>query len=96
MKLLVVVVDELRQGDVIDLLQRFAITSYSIIPSVFGKGETGAHFGNRTFPGANAMILALISPGELDAVTPALRELHGRLHEEEGLKVIALDSDLII
>ncbi|MBL8987283.1 MAG: hypothetical protein SFV24_00810 [Gemmatimonadales bacterium] len=96
MKMLVAVVEKERQQEVLELLREAAVKGFSVIPSVFGKGETGAHFGNRAFPGENSMILALVSPAELDQLSRSLGTFATRLRAEEAFKVIALDADLIV
>ena len=94
--MIVAVVETERQAEVIDLLQVQGVNGYSVIPSVFGKGETGAHFGNRIFPGENSMIMALISKPEVEPLSQALRTFAAGLRTEEAFKVIVLDADILI
>jgi hypothetical protein len=96
MKMLVAVVEKERQTEFLDLLQGASISGYSVIPSVFGQGETGAHFGNRTFPGENAMVIALLTREELAGLGDRLRGFAARLRAEEAFKVIALDADILV
>jgi len=96
MKMVVAVIEQERQAEVAELIQRHAAGGYSVIPSVFGKGETGAHFGNRTFPGENSLIMALVSKAEFEGVSAALRGFAAGLRTEEAFKVIALDADIVV
>jgi nitrogen regulatory protein PII len=96
MKMIVAVVETARQSEVIALLQRLSVNGYSVIPSVFGKGETGAHFGNRTFPGENSMVMALVPKAGLDGLGEALRAFADGLLADEAFKVIALDADVLV
>lgn len=92
MRLLVVVVDRERAGDVTALLDGVGVTGYSLLPTVLGRGETGAHLGSRAFPGENAMVLALVAPAEAAGLTEGLRELKPRFLSGQGLMAFALDA----
>ena len=41
MRMIVAMLDKERRSEVTDLLRGRGVSGYSIIPSVFGKGETG-------------------------------------------------------
>jgi hypothetical protein len=92
MKLLVVVVDRERVGDVTTLLDGMGVTGYSLLPTVLGRGETGAHLGSRAFPGENAMVLALVVPSQAAGLTEGLRELKTRFLSGQGLMAFRLDA----
>jgi hypothetical protein len=92
MKLLVVVVDRERVGDVTTLLDGMGVTGYSLLPTVLGRGETGAHLGSRAFPGENAMVLALVLPSQAAGLTEGLRELKTRFLSGQGLMAFRLDA----
>ena len=92
MKLLVVVLDRDRVGDVTALLDGAGVTGYSLLPTVLGRGETGAHLGTRAFPGENAMVLALVDPAQAGSVTGALREMRHGFLSGQGLMAFALDA----
>lgn len=92
MKMLVVVVEKARQEELLTLLREHGVSGFSVIPSVFGHGETGSHFGNRVFPGENTMIIALISRTALDALSQLLRTFAASLRAEEPFKATALDA----
>ena len=92
MKLLVVVVDRERVGDITALLDGRGVTGYSLLPTVLGRGETGAHLGSRAFPGENAMVLALVVPSEAAGLTEGLRELKTSFLSGQGLMAFALDA----
>jgi hypothetical protein len=93
MKLVVIAVDQERQGDVIAVLEQAGVRGYSIIPSVLGRGETGAHFGTRAFPGANAMVIALVSPAELERARAGLQAVEASLRPGQGLMAFGLPAD---
>ena len=92
MRLLVVVVDRERVGDVTALLDGVGVTGYSLLPTVLGRGETGAHLGSRAFPGESAMVLALVAPAEAAGLTEGLRELKTKFLSGQGLMAFALDA----
>jgi len=92
MRLLVVVVDRERVGDVTALLDGVGVTGYSLLPTVLGRGETGAHLGSRAFPGENAMVLALVALAEAAGLTEGLRELKTGFLSGQGLMAFALDA----
>jgi hypothetical protein len=92
MKLLVVVADQDRVGEITALLDGAGVTGYSLLPTVLGRGETGAHLGNRAFPGENAMVLALVGPVEAASLTEGLREVKRRFLPGQGLMAFALDA----
>ena len=92
MRLLVVVADQDRVGEVTALLDGAGVTGYSLLPTVLGRGETGAHLGSRAFPGENAMVLALVGPVEAAGLTEGLREIKRRFLPGQGLMAFALDA----
>ncbi len=86
------VVEKAREAELLELLQREGVGGFSVIPSVFGRGESGAHFGTRVFPGENSMIIALVFRQALDALGPILRTFAAGLRTEEAFKATALDA----
>ena len=92
MRLLVVVVDRDRVGEVTALLDGVGVTGYSLLPTVLGRGETGAHLGSRAFPGENAMVLALVPPAQATSLTGGLREIKHNFLSGQGLMAFALDA----
>ena len=92
MRLLVVVVDRDRAGDVTALLDRVGVTGYSLLPTVLGRGETGAHLGSRAFPGENAMVLALVPAAQATSLSEGLREIKHTFLSGQGLMAFALDA----
>ena len=92
MKLLVVVLDRDRVGDVTALLDGAGVAGYSLLPTVLGRGDTGAHLGTRAFPGENAMVLALVDPAQAGSVTAALLEMKHGFLSGQGLMAFALDA----
>ena len=92
MRLLVVVVDRDRVGEVTALLDGAGVTGYSLLPTVLGRGETGVHLGSRAFPGENTMVLALVGPAEAAGLTDGLLELKTRFLSGQGLMAFALDA----
>ena len=96
MKLAVIAVDKARQNDVVAVLDAHGVPGYSLIPSVLGRGDTGAHFGTRAFPGDNAMIVALVTADQLTAVRAGLRTLSGTLRAGQGLMAIGLDAEQLV
>lgn len=96
MKLAVIAVDKERQDEVIAVLDRAGVAGFSLFPSVLGRGETGAHFGNRAFPGDNAMIVALVTAAQLDQVRRELQDLSTRLRPGQGLMAIGMDAEKLV
>lgn len=96
MKLAVIAVDKGRQNEVIAALDLAGVAGFSLVPSVLGRGETGAHFGTRAFPGDNAMIVALVSPPQLEQLRANLADLAGRLLPGQGLMALALDAERLV
>ncbi len=96
MKLLVVVVDRDRVGEVTSLLDGAGVTGYSLLPDVLGKGETGAHLGTRAFPGENAMVLALVPPAGAAGLTEGLRDIKHGFLPGQGLMAFSLDANPLV
>ena len=92
MRLLVVVVDRERVGDITSLLDGEGVTGYSLLPIVLGHGETGAHLGTRAFPGENAMVLAMVGAEQAISLTAGLREVKRTFLSGQGLMALALDA----
>jgi len=92
MSLLVVVLDRDRVGEVTSLFDGVGVTGYGLLPTVLGRGETGAHLGNRAFPGENAMVLALVAPAQATSLTEGLREIKRSFLSGQGLMAFALDA----
>lgn len=96
MKMLVAVAESARQGEVIRILEGLGVQGYSVIPSVFGAGETGAHLGTRAFPGENVMILALVPAEAVGRIEAGLAAFSSGLRSREGFRVLALDADILV
>lgn len=92
MRLVVVVVDRERAGEVTSLFDAGGVTGYSLLPDVLGRGESGGHFGTRAFPGENAMVLALVPHAQATGLTDALRDLKRKFLSSQGLMAFALDA----
>ena len=92
MRLLVVVVDRERVGDITSLLDAERVTGYSLLPTVLGHGETGTHLGTRAFPGENAMVLAMVEGEQAISLTAGLREVKRTFLSGQGLMALALDA----
>jgi hypothetical protein len=95
MKLLVVIVDHQRLEDLLAVLRRSGITGYSVVPSVFGAGETGRHLGTRAFPGENTMVFALVSKLEFEGLRAELQRFGEGLGAGEAFKVMGLDAEAL-
>jgi Nitrogen regulatory protein P-II len=92
MKLVVVVVDRERTGEITALFDGGGVTGYSLLPDVLGRGETGAHLGTRAFPGENAMVLALVPAEQAAGLTEQIRELKRSFRATQGLMAFTLDA----
>jgi hypothetical protein len=96
MKLAVVTVDKERKDEVVALFDRAGVTGYSLIPSVLGRGHTGKHLGTRAFPGDNAMVLALVPPGQLAELRERLAALGDDFRAGQGLMAFGLDAEPLL
>ena len=92
MKLILIFVDADHAADVAGVLERHAITGYSEIPQVLGKGTTGSKLGTRAFPGSSTLYFAAVQPEAAEALVESLRSLRDARGPEEGLKVYTLDT----
>ncbi len=92
MKLILIFVDADHAADVAELLEHHAVTGYSEIPQVLGKGVTGRKLGTRAFPGSSTLYFAAVQPDVAEALMRSLRALRTGRGSVEGLKAYSLDT----
>ena len=96
MRLLLIVVDSNHREDVEDILDEQAIAGYYEVPTVLGKGATGRKQGSRAFPGSSSLFFTAINPNQCESVCGALKALRDEAGREEGLRVFALDTEIVL
>ena len=96
MKLLLILVDSNHRKDVERILDEHNVTGYSELPNVLGKGETGKKMGSRAFPGSSTLYFIATEGDVCQTLCADLKVLRERAGREEGLKVFALDAEMVI
>ena len=96
MRLLLIVVDSNHKDDVERIMDAQAITGYSEVPTVLGKGETGKKMGSRAFPGSSTLYFTAIMPDQCESLCGELKALRDKAGPEEGLRVFSLDAEMVL
>ena len=96
MKLLLIVVDSNHRDDVEKILEAKAVSGYSEVPTVLGKGMTGKKMGSRAFPGSSTLYFTAIMPDQCESLCGAFKALRDEAGREEGLRVFSLDAEMVL
>ena len=86
MKMVMISYNSAINSEVMEVLERRAVGSYTKWIQVQGKGETsGSHFGSEVWPGENSVLMIAIDDNEKDKLIEGIKELRQRLGKE-GIK----------
>ena len=88
MKMLVLIFRHPFQEEILSLLKNEKIQAYTMIPKVYGMGETGAAFGSFTSQGENSLVLLALDNEPAQRMIEAFRALRSRLSQyQQGAAV---------
>jgi hypothetical protein len=74
----------------LELLEGMGLRGYTLIPEVFGAGQTGRHMGTRAHPGVSSLVLLTVPEADAGRVLQALEEHRGQCAPGEGFHAVQL------
>lgn len=85
-KMVMVVYNEALDEEVMEVLKRCAVDSYTKINGVFGKGvSSGSHLGNDIWPGKNNLLQVACDANQAQKILSCVKDLRKSLGHE-GIK----------
>jgi hypothetical protein len=96
MKMLFLVTDSEYEPHCMNMMREKGIAGYTVIPTVFGGGKTGAKMGDRVHPGASSLILAAVEDGVVPDILACVRRCvaEHRLCESTHAWVLPIEAQL--
>lgn len=83
MKMLVLTFRDSLQEELLSLLTREKIQAFTMIPKVYGLGETGAAAGSLMSHGENSLVLIMLADESAKRMTEAFRSLRAQLSQQQ-------------
>lgn len=93
MKLLMVICPEDRRDEVISLVEKHGVRSFTELPQAMGEGVTGKHLGTQVWPGSSVVIFTVVSDEKKEELVGALKTCQKKLFPGEGMKVFVLPAE---
>jgi nitrogen regulatory protein PII len=95
MKMVMIVYNEALDAGVMEVLAECALTNYTKISGVFGKGtSSGTHLGNDIWPGRNNILDVGCDDKQAQQMLSCVRELRKKIGHE-GIKAFILPIEEI-
>jgi hypothetical protein len=92
MPMLVVVTD----SDAMPAFERALIESgdigFTVVPTVWGRGRTGVHAGDRVHPGGSSLLFLVASRHDVEAAAEVLRGVRDRENVAETTRMFAVEA----
>jgi hypothetical protein len=66
---------------------------FTIVPEVWGRGQTGLRTGDRVHPGGSSLLFTVVSEDQADATLRLLREVRDRAGVAEFTKIFVTTMD---
>lgn len=86
MQMAMIVYNEVIDDEVMEILKNCAMTNYTKLMGVYGKGNTsGMHLGNDIWPGQNNILYVVCDERQAKQMLSCIRELRKQLGHE-GVK----------
>ena len=96
MRMVLVVYNSVIEPDVMGLLEKLGITSYTKWTGVQGRGEISEpHLGSEVWPGTNSVLALAVEDGQKRSIIEQIRELRKRLGRE-GVKAFVLPLEEMV
>lgn len=90
MKLILITYSAGIDAEVMDILQKCGVESYTKWPNVQGKGKSsGPHLGDHIWPRLNNALAVGVADDKVGSILTAVRELRAKLGSE-GVKAFVL------
>jgi len=93
MKLLMVICPEDRRDEVMAMVERHGVRSFTELPQVVGEGVTGKRLGTQVWPGKSALMFTVVSDEKKDELVAALKECQKGLFPGEGIKAFVIPAE---
>lgn len=93
MKLLMIICPENRRDDIVDMVEKHGVHSFTELPQVKGEGVTGKHLGTRVWPDKSVLMFTVVSDEKKDELVAALKECRKNLFPGEGMKAFVLPAE---
>lgn len=96
MKMLFLVTDSEYEPHCMNMMREKGIGGYTVVPTVFGAGRTGAKMGDRVHPGASSLILAAVEDAAVPGILSCIRRCidESRLCESTHAWVLPIEGCL--
>ncbi|MDZ7270496.1 MAG: hypothetical protein ONB17_02670 [candidate division KSB1 bacterium] len=89
-KMLILIYNTALERVILEYIDDCKVTCFTLIPKVFGRGETGGpRLGTAVWPGENAMLLIVDSEERIQALLKRAKTLKAR-HHGKGVKAFVL------
>ena len=96
MKMVMVVYNSVIEPDLMDLLEKLGITSYTKWTEVQGKGEVSEpHLGTEIWPATNSVLALALQDEQKESIIKEIRSLRSNL-AKEGLKAFVLPLEEMV
>ncbi|MEI6970723.1 MAG: PG0541 family transporter-associated protein [bacterium] len=93
MKLLMVICPEGRRDQVVAMVEKHGVHSFTELPQVAGEGITGKHLGTQAWPGKSVLLFTVVTDEKKEELVTALRECQRKLFPGEGMKAFVLPAE---
>ena len=89
-KMVVIVYNEAVDAEAMEALSACAVTNYTKIPAVYGKGDaSGTHLGTDIWPGLNNILYVVCGEIQAQKILDYIRQLRKKIGAE-GIKAFLL------
>ena len=100
MKLVLILFNFIYDEPVQAMIERLRIPGFTVVPKVFGTGESGKRFGTHVFPGHDTMLLTVVPEAQVDPllaeITAFKRSLADRATRHGGIKAFVLPVEQMV
>ena len=93
MKLLMIICPEERRDQVVGLVEKHGVRSFTQLPQVIGEGVTGKRMGTQVWPGKSVLLFTVVTDEKKDELVAALRDCQKNLFPGEGMKAFVLPAE---
>ncbi len=93
MKLLMIIGPEDRRGEILALVEKQGVRSFTELPQVMGEGLTGKRLGTHAWPGRSMLLFTVVPDAKKDELVAALKDCQKRLFPDEGLKAFVMPAE---
>jgi hypothetical protein len=83
------------EPEILDILKKVQVRTYTRWDKVKGVGETGPHMGDEVWPAWNTMIMSALDSDKKDALSEEIKKLREQF-PEQGVKMLVLPFEEIV